>query len=130
MKRILLILVAVLLCSVCLVRAESGADKYCPTKLEWFVMELNSKNIFNDSSGDGFSLAYYAQRPDTIILSVNYFPFVKKDYVFNIIKREVDFLNDIVKIKEWDGMNVRVETHLLKELSKRENKLKTFLAKE
>lgn len=130
MKKLIILLIAGLFCNIYLAHAESGSDQYFPTKLEWFVMELNSRNIFNDSSSDGFSITYYSQRPSTIVLSVNYFPRVKEDYMLSTIRREMKFLDDIVKIKEWDDINVKVETTMLQGIADRENKLKTFLAKE
>jgi len=93
--------------------ANSGTDKYNPTNLEWFVMDLNSRNIWKDITKDKFTIAYYAKNPNIVAIEINYLPTVNHEYMNNISVSRVNHLQKLAEIKSWDWLKVKQSTKIL-----------------
>jgi hypothetical protein len=55
-----------------------GLEPYIPTQLEWFALDLNSRNAYRNILYDGFAFSYSAAGTDTIVLQVGYLPNVDR----------------------------------------------------
>lgn len=131
-KTILVVLIVAVLISIApIVKAEyadRGTDKYNPTNLEWIVMDLNSRNTWRDIKSHKFSIAFYAKRPGTVVIDVNYLPGVSEDFMNDIVNSKEDHLKKLAKIKSWDWLKIEKDIRILE--SKERDRLRNLLAAE
>lgn len=108
MKKILVFLMILFQANICAF-ASSPDELYVPTKLEWLVMDLNSKNFVRDSKRFGFSADYYSKSSDTVIVSIFYKSDVNSQFMEEYINNDVEHIKRLAEIKKLDGLKVEVE---------------------
>lgn len=89
--------------------ASSPGELHVPTKLDWFVMDLNSRNFICDSREFGFFADYYRKSSDTVIVSIFYKPDVNSKLMEEYINKDVEHIKRLAEIRELDGLKIEVE---------------------
>lgn len=108
-KRCLIFLVLFFTQIAAFAYAKDPGETFYPTRLEWFVMDLNAKNKFYDSTDSKFSLSYYALNSGTIVLDVLYYGDVNKLYMDKVIDNRLKLIRRLLEIDEIIGVNVTTD---------------------
>lgn len=108
-KRYFIFLMFLLIQTTIFSYAKDPGETFSPTRLEWFVMNLNAKNLFYDSVNMDFSLSYYVLNPDTIVLDVLYYEEVDKAFMDKVIDNRLKLVRRLLEIDEITGVNVTTD---------------------
>ncbi len=86
-----------------------GLEPYIPTQLEWFALDLNSRNAYRNLLYDGFAFSYSAADPDTIVLVIGYLPNVDRAKMNISVERARSAIEEQKKEYKWSWVQTKEE---------------------